>query len=209
MAPPTWTALSAATRDPRYAAYGDREFWATTRLSAGQGRPPLFPRQPLSSNRRDDQGRKIFWSRGNGWAYRRDRQHPARRCRRTIPTARATSPCSARCRRGWSRCRSRTATGRCRCWRPSTDPPETSGTGFFVYGLAWGVNQGLLKRSEIRRVRPPGLVGLGPRRRAGRQVWAGCSRSATRPTTSRPATPSSMALGAFLLAASEVSRGRL
>ncbi len=29
----------------------------------------------------------------------------------------------------------------------ATPRPETSGTAFFVYGLAWGVNQGLLERT--------------------------------------------------------------
>ena len=26
--------------------------------------------------------------------------------------------------------------------------PETSGTGFFTYGLAWGINEGLLSKEE-------------------------------------------------------------
>lgn len=40
-------------------------------------------------------------------------------------------------------------------WRASLlDPesfpsPETSGTGFIVYGLAWGVNEGLLDRETV------------------------------------------------------------
>ncbi|HEY0681061.1 MAG TPA: glycoside hydrolase family 88 protein [Steroidobacter sp.] len=29
---------------------------------------------------------------------------------------------------------------------PENSPPESSGTGFFVYGLAWGINAGLLDR---------------------------------------------------------------
>jgi hypothetical protein len=68
MAPPTWIALSAATKDPRYAAYGDKEFWATTDylLDKENG---LYFRDSRFFDRRDDQGRKIFWSRGNGWVY--------------------------------------------------------------------------------------------------------------------------------------------
>ena len=31
---------------------------------------------------------------------------------------------------------------------PENSPAETSGTGFFVHGLAWGVNRGLLPRDE-------------------------------------------------------------
>jgi hypothetical protein len=59
---------------------------------------------------------------------------------------------------------------------PEGSPPETSGTGFFVYGLAWGVWNGNMSRRSTA---------------AGRR-WhvrcrltgesAGCSRSATGPT---------------------------
>jgi rhamnogalacturonyl hydrolase YesR len=49
--------------------------------------------------------------------------------------------------------------------------PETSGTGFYVYALAWGVNQGLLDRAAyepvlrrgwaalVRAVQPDGKLG--------------------------------------------------
>jgi rhamnogalacturonyl hydrolase YesR len=33
---------------------------------------------------------------------------------------------------------------------PENSPAETSGTGFFVYGFAWGVNHGLLDAAEYR-----------------------------------------------------------
>ena len=62
-------------------------------------------------------------------------------------------------------------------WSPSLlagredTPAETSGTGFYVYGLAWGVNHGLLDRAEYapaiekgwdaltRAVHPDGMLG--------------------------------------------------
>ena len=31
---------------------------------------------------------------------------------------------------------------------PEGSPPETSGTGFYVYGLAWGINHGLLDAKD-------------------------------------------------------------
>jgi unsaturated rhamnogalacturonyl hydrolase len=43
-------------------------------------------------------------------------------------------------------------------WRSSLlDPaslpnPETSGTGFFTFGFAWGINQGLLERTRFESI---------------------------------------------------------
>jgi len=62
------------------------------------------------------------------------------------------------------------------CWAPSllapeNAPPETSGTGFYTFGLAWGINQGLLPRDEYepsvrlgwaalnRAIQPDGRLG--------------------------------------------------
>jgi len=40
--------------------------------------------------------------------------------------------------------------GLSRCSSPNARP-TTSGTGFFVYGLAWGINHGLLHDKRHRR----------------------------------------------------------
>jgi rhamnogalacturonyl hydrolase YesR len=54
---------------------------------------------------------------------------------------------------------------------PAKSPPETSGTGFFTYGLAWGIKAGLLDRAEyepavrrgwgalVRATHPDGKLG--------------------------------------------------
>jgi unsaturated rhamnogalacturonyl hydrolase len=40
-------------------------------------------------------------------------------------------------------------------WRPNLDDPldynskESSGTSFFTYGIAWGINNGILPREEF------------------------------------------------------------
>ena len=86
-------------------------------------------------------------------------------------------------------------------------PPETSGTAFFVYGLAWGVNQGLLKDPRYARSARRGWDALaravGPDGKLGwvQQVGYAPDHVAADDTQLYGA-------GAFLLAASEVSRGR-
>ena len=90
---------------------------------------------------------------------------------------------------------------------PENSPPETSGTGFFVDGLAWGVNQGLLQESRYARSARLGWNALaravGPDGKLGwvQQVGYAPDHVAAGDTQLYGA-------GAFLLAASEASRGR-
>jgi unsaturated rhamnogalacturonyl hydrolase len=205
MGPPTWTALSAATGDPRYAAYGDREFWATTDwlLDKPYG---LYFRDSRYFDRRDDQGRKIFWSRGNGWVYAGivdilktlPANHPSRA--RYVALFRRMSAQLVSLQKAdgyWS----------VSLLAPEHSPPESSGTSFFVYGLAWGVNQGLLKDPKYtasarlgwsalaKAVQPDGKIG-----------WV--QQVGYAPDHVEAGDTQLYGSGAFLLAASEVSRGR-
>jgi len=205
MAPPTWTALSAATGDPRYARYGDQEFWAATDwlLDKEHG---LYFRDSRYFDRRDEQGRKIFWSRGNGWAYAGivnvlktlPADHPSRP--RYVALFKRMSAKLVALQKAdgyWS----------VSLLAPENSPPETSGTAFFVYGLAWGVNQGLLKDARYASSARRGWDGLaravGPDGKLGwvQQVGYAPDHVAAGDTQLYGA-------GAFLLAASEVSRGR-
>ena len=205
MAPPTWTALSAATGDPRYAAYGDKEFWAATDwlLDKEHG---LYFRDSRYFDRRDDKGRKIFWSRGNGWAYAGivgvlktlPADHPSRPRYVALFQRMSAKLVSLQKPDGyWS----------VSLLAPENSPPETSGTGFFVYGLAFGVNNGLLKAPRYaasarrgwsalaRAVQPDGKLG-----------WV--QQVGYAPDHVEADDTQLYGAGAFLLAASEVSRGR-
>ena len=205
MAPPTWIALSAATKDPRYAAYGDKEFWASTDwlLDKQDG---LYFRDSRYFNRRDDQGRKIFWSRGNGWAYA-----GVVNILKTLPADHPSRPRYVALFKQMS-ARLITLQKPDGYWSvsllaPEHSPPESSGTGFFVYGLAWGVNNGLLKGPKYavsarlgwsalaRAVQPDGRLG-----------WV--QQVGYAPDHVEAEDTQLYGAGAFLLAASEVSRGR-
>ena len=83
--------------------------------------------------------------------------------------------------------------------------PETSGTGFFMYSLAWGINKGLLDRAAyepaVRRgwtalvnaVHPDGMLG-----------WV--QRIGDKPGATSQETTEVYGVGALLLAGSEVYR---
>jgi rhamnogalacturonyl hydrolase YesR len=83
--------------------------------------------------------------------------------------------------------------------------PETSGTAFFTYALAWGVNEGLLDRDRyepvvrkgwsalVRAVEPGGMLGYVQSPDEG-------------PGEAAPGHTEIYGSGAFLLAGSEVYR---
>lgn len=150
MGPPGWAALSRATRDPRYQAHADKEYRATTALLFDR-ELRLFYRDSSYFGKRGTNGEKIFWSRGNGWVYGGlariltvlPPDSPSRPFYQDLFVKMSAKLISVQKRDG--------------SWATSLldpsprTPPETSGTGFFTYGLAWGVHAGILKAPAYRR----------------------------------------------------------
>lgn len=66
MAPPVWASLSSATKDSKYLEYMDRE-WHITADLLWDPHEKLFSRDAGYLVKREANGRKVFWSRGNGW----------------------------------------------------------------------------------------------------------------------------------------------
>jgi len=149
MGPPTFAALSAATGERKYLDYADREFWATTDFLFDKGEH-LFARDSRFFTRRGEHGEKIFWSRGNGWVYAglarmlqlMDSDYPSRA--RYVALFREMSARLVALQKPDG------------TWPvsllapPENTPPETSGTGFYTYGLAYGVRTGLLPEPVYR-----------------------------------------------------------
>jgi rhamnogalacturonyl hydrolase YesR len=96
-------------------------------------------------------------------------------------------------------------------WRSSLlDPaslpnPETSGTGFFVYALAWGVNRGVLDRATFEPVVRRGWAALVRSVQAdGMLGWV--QRIGDKPGATSADTTEVYGVGALLLAGSEMHR---
>ena len=202
MAPPAWISLTKATADERYLAHADAEFWATTDYLYDRSER-LYYRDSRFISQRDAKGRKVFWGRGNGWVFAA--------LARILTDLPADHPSRPRYESLFKQMAARIVglQGRHGCWPVSLlepqETPETSGTGFFVYGLAWGINHGLLPAERYRHsvergwraltaaVQPDGKLGWVQRIGAGPdQVTADDTQL--------------YGVGAFLLAASEVSR---
>ena len=87
---------------------------------------------------------------------------------------------------------------------PENSPPETSGTGFYVYGLAWGVKHGLLDAGEYRPAIDSGWAALTRAvAKDGRLGWV--QQVSDRPDKVAEADTQFYGVGAFLLAASGVA----
>ena len=202
MSPPAWLELSRQTGERKYRDYAMKEFWATTDFLYDPAEK-LYFRDSRFFERRDEQGRKLFWSRGNGWVFA-----GIANMLDALPRDDADRP----------RLESlfREMAGRVRelqkedgYWAPSllakeNAPPETSGTGFFVYGLAWGVNRGLLDANEYRAAIHRGWDALDRAVASdGRLGWV--QQVSDRPEQVNESDTQFYGVGAFLLAASEVA----
>ena len=148
MSPPVWVRLYAAAGDERYLDYMNREWWNTTAFLYDTNEH-LYFRDSTYFDKREANGRKVFWSRGNGWVIAGiarvldylppDRSERARFEKLFVEMANRILECQQ-------------PDG---LWRASLLDPEsypmkeTSGSGFFIFALAWGVNHQLLERARF------------------------------------------------------------
>ena len=151
MAPPTLAKLSKITGDNSYLTTNDKLFQETYDLLYDK-EEHLFARDAgylinaQGEGRREANGKKIFWSRGNGWVLgglarllsELPRNYPKRAFYENLYKEMATKIITLQQPDG--------------LWRSSLLDPESypggeaSGTGFYIYGLAWGINNKLLNK---------------------------------------------------------------
>ncbi|MES2056694.1 MAG: glycoside hydrolase family 88 protein [Pseudomonadota bacterium] len=203
MAPPTLLRMARATGDQRYASFAHEEFRATTDYLFDKGEH-LFFRDSRFFDRRDPAGRKLFWSRGNGWVMAGlvriiqvlDTNDPRRAYYIDLFRDMAARLVTLQKADGY--------------WAPSLldngadTPPESSGTGFFTYAFAWGVDSGVLDRKTYR---PAAIKGWAALQRAvqpdGKLGWV--QQVSDRPDKVAKDDTQYYGVGAFLLAGSAMA----
>jgi rhamnogalacturonyl hydrolase YesR len=202
MSPPAFVLMTEATGDSKYLNYVDQNWWKLADLLYDQ-KESLMLRDLSFVAKREANGEKVFWSRGNGWVFAglaRVLQH--------MPKDHSSR---ARYEKQFTEMAARLATLQQAdgFWHASLlDPksfprPESSGTGFFVYGFAWGINAGLLDASKYRPVVEKGWKSLTSAVSAdGKLGWVQVIGDSPVNTTAENTEP--YGVGAFLLAASEV-----
>jgi rhamnogalacturonyl hydrolase YesR len=157
--------------------------------------------------RQTPNGKKVFWSRGNGWALgalaRVLRDLPAADPDRAeyVTTFQQMSAALKAVQRSDG------------FWNMSLDDsghypgPETSGTALFVYGIAWGINKGLLSKTTYKPVVAKAwnamvTTAVHPSGQLGYVQGVGKEPVPTQQVTY--ASSADFGVGVFLLAGSEV-----
>jgi rhamnogalacturonyl hydrolase YesR len=204
MAPRTWLKLTNITGESKYFDYADQEFWATADylFSDQYG---LFFRDSRYFEQKSDNGKPVFWSRGNGWVFASlplllddlAQDHPSRTRYIELYKKNAAGLVKIQNANGY--------------WPASLlDPnkvktPETSGTGFITYGLAWGVNNGMLTEQKYIDAVNKGWKALeNAVQPNGRLNWV--QQVGKSPDPVSKSDTQLYGVGALLLAASEMTK---
>ncbi len=208
MAPPTMALIAEATGDRRYLDLMNAMWWETygylydpvEHLWYRDGRYVIADD---GSGPRTSSGAKIFWSRGNGWVFAglalvldaMPEDYPERPRFEQLFRDMAAALIAVQGDDG--------------LWRSSLlDPdeypiPESSGSGFFTYGLAWGVNHGLLDPETALPAMRRGWEGLNwALQPSGKLGWV--QQIGYDPRTVTADDSMEYGTGAFLLAGSEI-----
>lgn len=203
MAPKVLAQLSLATKDKKYLDFVDRQWWITSGALYDPAEH-LYYRDDRYLTMHEANGQKVFWSRGNGWVLaglamvleRMPKDFPDRdkyvtQYRDIAERVAALQPSDG-------------------LWRASLlDPgdypnPEISGTAFFTYALAWGIDHGVLDRSKYLPIVKKSWTGML------QHVYKDGRLGSIQPIGAEPGKfkPSSSyvyGVGAFLLAGSELA----
>lgn len=202
--PPTIAMLGKATGEQKYFDYLNKVYWGVTDhlFDKEYG---LFYRDKSYFNAKTENGKKVFWSRGNGWVIGgipRVLQYLPKDNERYDDYVKLLQTMAAAIAR---------QQGDDGLWRANLDDPdqhpnpETSGTAFFCYAFAWGINNGVLESDNflpatmkaweglVRHVQPSGKLGFV-------QPVGASPKPATRDMTHE------YAMGLFLLAGEEMAK---
>jgi rhamnogalacturonyl hydrolase YesR len=204
MAPPVLAQLARVTDDQRYLNYMDREWWLTSKALYDPAER-LYYRDNRFLTMQEKNGKKVFWSRGNGWVLaglalvleRMPEQFPTRakyvaQYKEIAARVAGLQPPDG-------------------VWRASLlDPdsypnPEISGTAFYTYALAWGIEHHLLDRKKYLPIVMKSWRGMLT------HIYADGRLGSIQPIGGEPGKfqPSSSyvyGVGAFLLAGSEMNQ---
>jgi unsaturated rhamnogalacturonyl hydrolase len=203
MAPPVWARLYRATGDRSYLDYMDREWWITSRLLY-DSEEHLYFRDATFLQKHEANGKKLFWSRGNGWVMAG--------LARVLEEMPQDYPSRQKYVDQYRQMAARVASlqGADGLWRPGLldadayPLAEVSGSAFFVYSIAWGIDHGVLDRATYLPVVEKGWKGLTS------HIYVDGRLGSIQPIGAAPGDfkPSSSyvyGVGAFLLAGSELN----
>jgi unsaturated rhamnogalacturonyl hydrolase len=204
MSPPVLLRMYEITHDKKYLDYMDHEWWLTSASLYNQENH-LYFRDNRYFTQKQANGKPIFWSRGNGWVmgalvnvlrlmpadYPSRPKYVAQFREMAAEIAAIQSPDGL--------------------WRSGLldpdayDLPEVSGSAFFTFGIAYGINEKILDRKTYLPVVEKSWKGML------QHIYADGRLGAIQPVDGQPGKfkPSASyiyGVGGFLLAGSEMHR---
>ncbi len=204
MAPPVLARMTAITGDRKYLDYMDRQWDITTQLLYDPAEH-LYFRDATFLNKKEQNGKKLFWARGNGWVLAAlanvlelmPKDYPARP--KYVAQYKEMADTISKLQ------------GADGLWKTglldeeSYKYSEVSGSAFFTYAMAWGINNGILDRKIYLPVVQKGWAGML------QHVYADGRLGAIQPIGAAPDAfvPSSSwvyGVGAFELAGAELDK---
>jgi rhamnogalacturonyl hydrolase YesR len=201
--PPTLAMLYSVTKDKRYLHWMNACFWDVHGKLYDTETNLYYRDERFFPGRTRGGGKKIIWSRGNGWAFA-----GMARILKYLPKDNALYRRYELVFKNMAKSlKSRQSTEG--FWYPNLDNSsqfpvkETSGTAFFVYGFAYGINSGILDRSVYLPVVEKGWQSLCDAvGEDGKVQWG--QVVGDRPTMVKKEDSHEYVSGTFLLAASEI-----
>jgi rhamnogalacturonyl hydrolase YesR len=200
---PPFIMMSAITGEDKYADYGNRIFWELTDELFDTEEVLFYRDSEARFNEKSRNGKKVLWSRGNGWAVASipriltylKKDHNSYEQYKELLQKMAASLAKRQGEDG--------------LWRTNLadfedyPEPESSGTAFFTYAIAWGINNGILDQDKFEPVIRKSWKGLCDIvNEEGKVCWG--QHEARKPGNIKKEDSDEFVSGAFLLAGSEM-----
>ncbi len=204
MSPPVLLRMYEITHDRKYLDYMDHEWWLTSASLYNQDNH-LYFRDSRYFTQKQANGKPIFWSRGNGWV-----MGALVNVLSIMPADYPTRPKYVAQFREMA-AELAAIQGPDGLWRSGLldpdayDLPEVSGSAFFTYGFAYGINEKILDRKTYLPVVEKSWKGMLE------HIYADGRLGSIQPIDGQPGKfkPSASyvyGVGGFLLAGSEMHR---
>jgi unsaturated rhamnogalacturonyl hydrolase len=205
MAPPTWARMYAATGDMKYISYLDEEFAKTSQLLYDP-QAHLYSRDATFIDKKEPNGQKMFWSRGEGWVMGG--------LARTLEFLPKDDPARAKYVLHLQQMAAAVAKIQAKdgLWSSGLlDPaaydnqPEISGSALMTFGMAWGINNGILDPKVYTPVVTRAWAGMLHHIYADGRL-GDIQQTGAAPSTFKPSASYNYGIGGFLLAGSEIHK---
>jgi len=204
MAPAVYTRMYAATGDRKYIEYMNAQ-WQRTYDLLWDKDEHLYARDASYIPKRGPNGKKIFWSRGEGWVVA-----GLARTLQFLPKDDPRRPFYVQQLKDMA-ARVAELQDKDGQWHASLldaehfPAAETSGASLFVYGMAYGVNEGILDKAKYMPVIKKAWAGLLTNVYADGRL-GNIQQTGAEPAYYRPSASYTYGVGGFLMAGSELKR---